>query len=246
LVEYGVARFGLEGSVEGIVADEPLALLAAVHHFTTNSAWSFRHFLQDALSTSNDSSRGFAFEHFGAFLLAMAFRSPARLSSVFRFAGSNSLENENAQLVALHKTDGGGFVCNPVNIFSNEGPTYTLGHTARTELETLSWLHDPKRTVFCFPAKSVGPDAILVLELSDRRVVSVLVQFKQLTKDTLGPQATAKAFETTDPQQFNSRTSVRSIAPIFVNFCNPVRLVQNQRKLCIQSNVESGTSGRFA
>ena len=36
LVEYGVARFGL---FEKILVDEPLALLAATHHFTTKTPW---------------------------------------------------------------------------------------------------------------------------------------------------------------------------------------------------------------
>lgn len=242
MVEYGFARFG---NVQGIVADEPLALLAAVHYFMTETSWSFRHFMKDSLSTSNDSSRGLAFEHFGAFLLALAFKSPTRLSSVFNFTGPNDVENEYAQLVALHKT-GEGFMSSPVDIFSSAGPTYALGYTARTQSETLSWLKDPKRTVFCFPVKTIGPDGILVLRLSDGRVVRVLVQFKQPTMNTYGPEATRKAFESTDPINFLSRISVRPITQVLINLLTTSRSGQNRGGIHISPRIESRASGRFA
>jgi hypothetical protein len=198
LVEYGVARFS---DARGVVADEPLALLAAVDYFSRQTAWTFDHFMRDALSSSNPALRGSTFEHFAAFLIALAFKSPTRLSSVFNFISANDLANELAQLVALDWADG-KFVCTPVDVFSNSGPAYILAHTACTESETLSWLRDPKRVVFCFPVKSVGPDGFLVLRLLDGRVVRIILQFKQLTSNTIGPKETKDAFESTDPMQF--------------------------------------------
>jgi hypothetical protein len=59
LVEYGVARFVVHRDIK---ADEPLALLAATHHFNTKTRWRWQHFLVDGLSTSNESARGIALE----------------------------------------------------------------------------------------------------------------------------------------------------------------------------------------
>jgi hypothetical protein len=111
--------------------------------------------------------------------------------------------------VALHRNADGLFECYPINILSNACPTYILGRTPRTEMETLSWFQDPQRTVFCLPAKTIGPDMILVLRLlSDLTHLRVLVQIKQLTENTIGPQDTRDAFRTTDPKQFIMRVLV--------------------------------------
>ncbi|KIM25840.1 hypothetical protein M408DRAFT_25952 [Serendipita vermifera MAFF 305830] len=55
LVEYGVARFG---NLKDIIADEPLALLAAVYSFTTEKLWTLQYFLKDGLSTSKRAREG--------------------------------------------------------------------------------------------------------------------------------------------------------------------------------------------
>lgn len=210
LVEYGVARFG---DKKEIIVDEPLALLAAVHYFVTETSWSLRYFLKDGLTTANESARGIAFEHLGAYLIGLAFRSPARLSDVFQFIVSHELANEVAELVAIDKTDG-GFVCNPVDISSETGPTYILGRSPQTPEHTRNWLLNPGRTVFCFPAKAVGPDLILLLRLSsDHSLIRVLVQFKHLSGSNMKPYDTEIAFNTTDPNQFVSQFT-RSSSPV--------------------------------
>ncbi|KIM25388.1 hypothetical protein M408DRAFT_210132 [Serendipita vermifera MAFF 305830] len=209
LVEYGVARFG---NMKKIIADEPLALLAAVHYFTTETSWSLQYFLQNGLSTPNESARGIAFEQLGAYLIGIAFKSPTRLSTVFQFIVPHELENEVAELVSVHKTDR-GLVCNPIDISSEMRPTYILGRTTRTEEETLDWLRNPERAIFCFPANTVGPDLMLLLRLSDHSLIRVLVQFKHLSSLTIGPHDTEVAFNTTDPNKFVSQ-SARSLSVI--------------------------------
>jgi hypothetical protein len=206
LVEYGVARFG---NLTHIIADEPLALLAASHFFATETSWPLRHFLLEALSTSDDSARGFAFEHLGAYLLGLAFRSPTRLSNVFDFVVPGGLQDEVAELVALQKSTNDTFSCFPVDISSDMGPSYILGRSPRTEMETLAWFKDPQRNIFCFPAKTIGPDLVLVLKLSDGSLLRVLIQFKNHLQNTLGPVNTADGFRTTDPKQFISQRSAK-------------------------------------
>ncbi|KIM30016.1 hypothetical protein M408DRAFT_100172 [Serendipita vermifera MAFF 305830] len=205
LVEYGVARFG---SHTNILADEPLALLAAMDYFTTNTPWSLQHFLEEGLSNSNESARGTAFEYFGAYLLGMAFKSARSLSEVFTFVGEHSsgLLDEEAELVAIEKNNG-NFSCHPVNLSSNTRPMYRQGCTPRTQAETLAWFQNPKRTIFCFPAHMVGPDLILVLQLSDKTVIRVIVQLKQKMESKMSSTDVESAFRTTDPNHFLSQKS---------------------------------------
>jgi len=178
-------------------------LLAVVDYFTKQTKWILPYFLKEGLSNSNASARGIALEYFGAYALALAFRSPTRLGNVFDFVGGNNdLENKTGHLVAVHKQEE-SYIAYPVNINSPSLPTYILGQKHHTSKETFSWLDDPNRVVFFFPAQSVGPDLILVLQFSDVHLLRVFVQFKHSTtnkdsKETIG------ALESTDPRKLNS------------------------------------------
>jgi hypothetical protein len=211
LVEYGVARFAFH---KNVVTNEPLALLAAVDYFS-ETWWPLQHFLLEAVTSHHDSARGSAFEHFAAYILGNAFKSPTPLSEVFSFVGrvSEDLEGEIGELVAIEKA-GGTYVCHPIDISSNTGPTYRWGRTCQSEAETLAWLQNPQRTAFCFPADKVGPDLILVLRLSDKSLVRVLFQFKQRLEPTMSRKKIADALGTTDPSQF---VSPRSTPPLSVS-----------------------------
>jgi len=208
LVEYGVARFVVNRDIK---ADEPLALLAATDYFN-KEGWDWQHFLADGLSTSNASARGIAFEQAGSYLLGLAFSSPTPLSDVFEFVEENDFGGKEAQLVAIHKRDG-ELICNPVNLLSEKSTSsYILGYTPRNTDDTLAWLKDPQQTVFCFPAKEVGPDLLLVLMLPDKALIRVVVQFK--IGEIMGPSKTEDAARTTDPMQFTSRrTSTQDTKP---------------------------------
>jgi hypothetical protein len=202
LVECGFARFRND---DDTTVDEPIALLAAANFFTTRTTWSMRSLLESHLTSLNPASRGFSFEHFIAYLLARAFKSPRALSSVFDFIDETELTDEVAHLVAINLADDNQFICTPVDISSNGGPHYILGCSPSSESETLEWLKNPKNTVFCFPIRTVGPDVILTLQLSDGGIVRVLVQCKQRNQATLGAQRTQDAFRSTDNQQFISQ-----------------------------------------
>jgi hypothetical protein len=201
-VEYGVSRF--KGDYKSIVTDEPLALLATMHLFTTETPWNLQSFLWDALSNANECSRGYAFEHVGTYLLGLAFKAPIRLAKVFDFVVPSSLDNEVAELVALEKSPDGTFSCFPVDISSHTGPTYTLGCTPPDAEGTLAWLQDPKRTIFFFPAKTIRPDLIMILRLSNGMLLRVLVQFRNIMAASIGPKQPTEAFRTADSKQFLS------------------------------------------
>lgn len=202
LVEHGFARFYVQQ--EGI-ADEPLALLAATHYFSLNTPWTLQHLLLDSLTETKASPRGFAFQFYGSYMLAAAFQSWRKLSSVFTFIGKTPLQNESARLVAVNKQPRSVSQVHPVSFDRRTGPHYILGHSPTSQEETLSWMENPKGTAFCFPEEHVGPDLILLLELSSGGVLRVLVQYKHHSnKSTITPLETEDAFRTTDPAKFIS------------------------------------------
>ena len=165
--------------------------------------------MKEGLSNSNASARGIALEYFGAYALALAFRSPTRLGDIFHFVGDNNdLKDETGQLVAVEKQQE-SYKAHPVEISSVSLPMYTLGQKYHTSSETLSWLRDPKRVVFCFSAQGVGPDLILVLQLSGGHLLQVVVQFKH-SMINKGTMATISALESTDLRNLNSRENPRS------------------------------------
>jgi hypothetical protein len=202
LVEHGFARF--YNRKEGI-ADEPLALLAAVHYFSLNTPWTLQRTLLNGLTSSNASSRGIAFQLYGSYMLVAAFQSWRILSSVFTFIGKTRLRHESARLVAVIKHPNSEAQVHPVSFNQRIGPHHILGHSSRDVGETLSWLENPKGTAICFPHEHVRPDLILLLELSSGGILRVLVQFKHnSTKGTITPLDTEDAFRTTDPAKFIS------------------------------------------
>ena len=124
LVEYRVARFG---GPKKIITDEPLALLAVADYSTKQTKWTLPYFLKEGPSNSDPSARGIASDYFGAYALALAFRSPTHLGNVFDFVGGNNdLENETGYLVAVHKQEecyiAQPFVSASLQAFSTVGP----------------------------------------------------------------------------------------------------------------------------
>jgi hypothetical protein len=114
-----------------------IVLLAAIQSFK-KTAWSLHYFLNERLSHSYASARGAALEHFGAYILVLAFKSPRHLGEVFKFVGSNNLEI--GHLVAVHKQNR-EFVVHLVNITSDAILMYILGHPPCDAQQTLSWVH---------------------------------------------------------------------------------------------------------
>lgn len=150
----------------------------------------------------------FCLNTFGAYLLALASKSPRHLSAVFDFARDNDLQEEIGKLVEVHKT-GDQPVCNPVDIASDTLPPYTLGRTRFAKTETLWWFQDPERTVFCFPGNIIRPDLILLLQFSDERLIRVLVRFKQTDQSTMGSSETEGVWSAIYPCFYTSNLGLR-------------------------------------
>ena len=198
LVEYGFARLW---NINNAKADEPLALLAAAHFFSSKTPWTIQYFLHEAISSPDHSAKGLAFEKFAMYALALSFKKPKSLSEVFTFISATSLANEPAHLVSARKV-GTTFEFEPVDISSSRRPIYCFGRSPSDEKETLSWMEDPNRTAWCFPAKKVGPDFIGFLRLRGG-TLTMLGSLKKSGED-LSKDRTIDAFQATDPNMFIS------------------------------------------
>jgi hypothetical protein len=204
MVEYGVSRFKKrsEGGIRVAETDEPLAILGLVTFFSQQYLTLEGH-VREALNAANACARGFAFEPFGAYLLARAFSAPTPLSNVFEFVEESKLQDELAELVTLERI-GDTLRITPLKFDSNDRSSHVLGCSSSTSADTLEWLQNPRGSAFCFPANAVGPDLIFVLRLTgDGTVLRVCVQFKH-TKN-LTTTETKKAMRTTDPFNFLSQ-----------------------------------------
>lgn len=205
LVQYGFARyrddFNASSLDQGGSIDEPLPLLASMIFFGRTS-WTQDHFFTVGLSDPYAPGRGITFEHFSAYLLTLAFRSPTCLSDVFTFPDTvnQELMAQNAHLVMV-KREGNEPHFDPIDISSHRGPTYLFGHTSNSTADTLSWLRKP-HTAFCFPWRAVGPDLFLFLRLSDDSLLRLSIQIKHYGKSSMAEAETRVAMQTTDPTNF--------------------------------------------
>lgn len=233
LVQYGFARFREDFNASNhdhrASLDEPLALLASMNYFE-KTCWSLDQDFTAALSNPYAPARGIAFEYFCVYQIALAFGSPRCLSDVFTFAAEvdRDLMESKAQLVMAKKV-GKGFHSYPIDIISGHGPAYLFGYTCQSIDDTLSWLRSP-HTAFCFPYKDVGPDAILLLQLSDGSLLRLVLQCKHHSGSSLGAVKTTEAIASTDPS----------------NFCSQMQEVQPPNKPNESSATNSGKRTRNA
>jgi hypothetical protein len=109
--------------------------------------------------------------------------------------------------VALGRLDDGTFQSFPVDISSDSGPSYILGRSPPTDMDTMAWFQDPELNVFCFPNESIGPDVAAILMLADGRRLPILLQIENFMQKSLGQAVTADGLRTNDPKQFISRCS---------------------------------------
>ena len=168
--------------------DEPVVLLAAAEFFSTETTWSMQNYLGTCLLSSQVTEHSFAMERFGAFLLARAFELrtasqlqsqtlQTHLSSVFKFISPTKLHRESAHLVSIDRDNKNKYWSMPITFSPSSGSHYIIGHLHSSEEQTLEWLKNPNDTALCFPDPNIGPDLILLLQLSDATVLRVLVQF---------------------------------------------------------------------
>ncbi|PVF91106.1 hypothetical protein CPB86DRAFT_745978 [Serendipita vermifera] len=202
LVELGISKFknsGVEGHREAEITEN--LVIYGLFDLFESLKLTMEDYLLHELGSPHPSSRGLAFESFGAFLLARSFSSPRPLSDVFEFVGDLAIKDELAQLIALERSDN-SFRQTPININSTMPPDH-LGCSPNVE-GMLKWLEDPKGTAFCFPPNIVGPDLILMLRLTQHgTILRVCVQIKN-TENLSGTERT-RAIRTTDPNYWFSQ-----------------------------------------
>jgi hypothetical protein len=203
LVEYGLARFYYNGEVETHVLDEPIAFLSFTHSCLLDPLCNPDQLLIHKLLTSEPCGRGFHLEYCVGFLVLKFFATPTPLSLGFTFHGDCDIADLKAHAVALRK-DGDYFEICPFNINSAHRPGCRIGASPRDASGFLDWLQNPDHQPLCFPSKAVGPDVILVLQLSNGDVLYVIAQVRYRSKERFHPGEIESALVTTDPKLFFS------------------------------------------
>jgi hypothetical protein len=195
MVEYGFAYFRADDSIR---ADEPLALLAATHWFST-CGYRTDDYVVHALRSPP--GRGDGWEDFLALYFVKAFEGSRPLDEVFTFHDLvPSWSNDSAELVAL--SIDGELLVSKVDTSQSQLGSFCLGYNATTHTEDLAWFSNPRRRPFLFPSRFMGPDLVFVLRLPNGRYIWVVVQARYRSKEALGDTGVEKAIRTLTPSKF--------------------------------------------
>ncbi len=205
-VEYGFARF-VDSETQAVRIDEPLVLLAAMQWMNTNHQTSYKLLAQEI---ATHCTRFNGFENYIAFCLDLIFSGKRRLNEVFTFHGNvPSWADLEAEIVALHRPNAHGSddLETGVASFSNsKGPSVTLGVNAQSPEAVLSWLAHTSEmsSPFCFPHRSMGPDIVFVLRLSDGSFIWVALQTKwsRGTSGNLAKSLLMQAVQSVTPSKY--------------------------------------------
>ncbi|KAK0485287.1 hypothetical protein EDD18DRAFT_1467200 [Armillaria luteobubalina] len=157
-VSRGVGRF-IDPNMEQIVIDEPLCLVTCARWFADKKTSLTD--IDSYLSVDRKYQRPLSTTCFVALCLAHVFSQPRGLVDVFSFTGAlPEWANQTANLVDL-STDLGMLHYTP-------GTSRRLAYVAETPADTLTWLKDKHRTVFCIhSANSASPALLFSLRLAD-------------------------------------------------------------------------------
>jgi hypothetical protein len=211
-VEYGFARF-TDSDTNMVAVDEPLVLLAATHWTNENYRSSYKFFAKQ-IHLHDPKSNGF--ENFLAFSLNLAFSERHRLNEIFTFSGTlPPWASEEAQFVALSRTELGDIEEGFVRYSEYFGPSVTLGTNSKTTDETSAWLEHRSHAPLCFPHIAMGPDLLFILRLSDGSFIWVALQAKySLGKNgSLSRIFLRRALRSVTPAQFYI-DKVRALVPV--------------------------------
>ncbi|KAK0449421.1 hypothetical protein EV421DRAFT_1705182 [Armillaria borealis] len=167
-VSRGVGRF-IDPNMEQIVIDEPLCLVTCARWFTDK-----KKSLTDIdfyLSVDRKYQRPLSATCFVALCLAHVFSQPRALADVFSFPGAlPEWANQTANLVDFASTDFGEKETGVLHYTA--GTSRRLAYVAETQVDTLTWLKDEHRTVFCIhSANSASPTLLFSLRLADESLV---------------------------------------------------------------------------
>ncbi|XP_006457032.1 hypothetical protein AGABI2DRAFT_122906 [Agaricus bisporus var. bisporus H97] len=213
-IEHGFARV-LDSKQQGVLIDEPLAVLAAVQWMNTNHQSAYKAVAKD-IRRNTENNNGF--EKFIAVALDLIFSKQRRLSEVFEFHGTKpSWADMNARLVSVFRDDTGkveicgSSFCGPEFV----APSATLGIAALYEAKaTLSWLQHHDRATFCFPHPWMKPDVLFVLEIEDGSRIWVALQSKWSKQRTIMKVNAINAMKSVTPSKYFSNKHGKPHSPV--------------------------------
>jgi hypothetical protein len=196
MIQYGFAYFGKEGTIQ---VDEPLVLLAA-KNWLAKEQFTLDRYLGDTLRHS--AGRGSAWEDFLAIYFVQAFENGQSLDKVFQFYDPvPPWSCESAQIVTLSIT--GEDICvSQVDMSQSRLGGFGFGYNVAGFKDDLEWFKNPRNTPFLFPSNYLGPDIVFVLQLSNERLVWVVVQARYCSELWLGEKVAKDAMRTLTPDKF--------------------------------------------
>ncbi|KAK0485286.1 hypothetical protein EDD18DRAFT_1335967 [Armillaria luteobubalina] len=161
--QHCIGRF-IDPNMEHIVIDEPLCLISCAQWFADK-----KKSLTDIdfyLSVDRKYQRPLSATCFVALCLAYVFSQPRALADVFSFSRTlPEWGNQTANLVDL-STDLGEREIGKLHY--TPGTSRRLAYVAGTQADTLTWLQDKHRTVFCIhSANPASPTLLFSLKLED-------------------------------------------------------------------------------
>ncbi|KAK0503728.1 hypothetical protein EDD18DRAFT_1062456, partial [Armillaria luteobubalina] len=162
-VSRGVGRF-IDSNMEQIVIDEPLCLVTCARWFVDKKTSLTD--IDSYLSVDRKYQRPLSTTCFVALCLAHVFSQPRALADIFSFPGTlPEWAKQTANLVDFASPDFGELHYTP-------GTSRRLAYIAETPADTLTWLKDKHRTVFCIhSANSASPALLFSLRLADESLV---------------------------------------------------------------------------
>lgn len=199
-VEYGFARY-VETTMNRIVIDEPLVLLAAERKIGRSSWW-----YTDRMDTNTPEVNGL--EDYLAFILPVLFQRKPRLDEVFDFFGTIPVwSTYRVELVSVYDI-GTGLGPHILPVLPNARPHFSYGTDPGAYTRaTVRWLQHRTPTFVLFPPKGMGPDLMFVLKVLDGSpqgsLLWVAMQAKYSEKGPrLDTETLAGAIRSTTPERY--------------------------------------------
>jgi hypothetical protein len=206
MVEYGLGRFIAK---ERAVVDEPLALVSVVRYFESNNLT-----LSHKIRGSIQEAKGKAFEDLLLVAITKLLRNPQPLNDCVQFhPPAPDWAPCTAQIVARNSS--GDF--EPFDIVDDElsVPSHGISCHAESADDVKSWLESGEAG-WCIPGNLMGPDLMTRVQLSNGKVLLLVVQAKCFfsgNQHTVTARTTAKAIRSLIPDNFFASTVRRQLSP---------------------------------
>ncbi|KAF8824265.1 hypothetical protein HHX47_DHR8000474 [Lentinula edodes] len=216
-IELGLARISGYDGQKSVKIDEPLVLLACSVWFNEQRPHTVYKTLADQIDHHYPSSGRNGFEEFMSYYLLQIFRKPIKLNEVFDFEGGDDkgLGDREGQLVTLHLDESQRLVEGKVSLVKGDSTLFGpigLGIGTRDHFALNEWLSLKRRTTFCFPMNSMGPDIMCFLKLEGENLaafsyVCLAIQCKYHRTRSLEPETLRGAIGTVTPKLFFQKDS---------------------------------------